>query len=80
MRKIDHIMVSLTCQNPAMKDKTAHTYYQRITDAYQTLLNSWFANSTEEIDDSPFIESYLNDCTSLPESQWLTDLCVPLKS
>lgn len=53
--------------------------YTGITQAYQNVLQSWFSQSQEEIDDRPFIEHYKNDCKSLPQEQWLTDLCIPLK-
>ncbi len=55
--------------------------YQGIAAAYQKLLGSWLPSSNLEleIDNCPFIEHYQNDCTTIPEDEWITDLCVPLK-
>ncbi len=59
-----------------------HTHkgsYDGIADTYQKLLANWIPKSNEEIDNKPFIEIYQNDCNELPESEWITDLCIPLK-
>ncbi|NKB77328.1 MAG: helix-turn-helix domain-containing protein [Gammaproteobacteria bacterium] len=53
--------------------------YDDIADAYEQMIGSWAAESNEQIADKPFVEVYNNDCRSLPQSEWLTDLCIPLK-
>ena len=53
--------------------------YDAMGEAYQQLFGQWLPASGEEIADAPCIERYLNDCTTLPPGEWLTDLCIPLQ-
>ncbi|MEM7293694.1 MAG: AraC family transcriptional regulator [Pseudomonadota bacterium] len=54
-------------------------HYDGIQNAYLGMLESFIAQSDEELADAPFVEIFLNDCTSLPSEEWLTDLCIPLQ-
>lgn len=53
--------------------------YDGIAEAYQNMLADVLAQPGNDIADAPFIEIYLNDCRTLPEAEWLTELCIPLK-
>ena len=53
--------------------------YDGIHGTYQRMLRQWLPTSGEELAEQPCMEIYLNDCTSLPAREWLTDLCIPLK-
>ena len=53
--------------------------YDGIHRTYQRLFRDWLPGSGEEIADLPCMEVYLNDCRALPEAEWETDLCIPLK-
>ena len=54
--------------------------YTGIAGAFDKLFGQWLPNSGEEPDERPCMEIYLNDCKTLPESEWLTELCIPLKA
>ncbi|WP_426958545.1 AraC family transcriptional regulator [Muricoccus radiodurans] len=54
--------------------------YAELEGAYDALFRDWLPASGEEPADLPCMEDYLNDCRSLPPSEWLTDILVPLKS
>ena len=52
--------------------------YDGIAGAYQRLFEQWLPGSGEDIAAEPCLEHYLNDCMTLPPSEWLTNVCVPL--
>ena len=54
--------------------------YTGIAGAFDKLFGQWLPDSGEELDERPCLEMYLNDCKTLPEGEWLTDLCIPLKA
>lgn len=53
--------------------------YAELPKAYAWLFQEWLVKSAEEADDSPCYEVYLNDPSSLPPAEWLTDIHLPLK-
>ncbi len=53
--------------------------YGGMLDAFQRLFCRWLPESGEELDDRPCMEIYLNDAGEVPESELLTDLCIPLR-
>jgi len=53
--------------------------YVEIEAAYDRLYGEWLPASGEEPADHPMMEEYLNDPRSLPPSEWLTDILLPLK-
>ncbi|NKB60763.1 MAG: helix-turn-helix domain-containing protein [Gammaproteobacteria bacterium] len=60
-----------------------HTHkgpYHELSEVYGKMLAGWASSSQEQIEDKPFVEIYDNDCRVLPESEWLTDLCIPIKA
>jgi AraC family transcriptional regulator len=52
--------------------------YAELERAYRWLYRDWLPQSGEEAGDRPCFEEYLNDCRSLPPSEWLTEVCLPL--
>jgi len=53
--------------------------YAELERAYDWLYRSWLPGSGEEPADAPVMEEYLNDCRTLPPSEWLTEIMVPLR-
>ncbi len=53
--------------------------YAELERAYRWLFRTWLPQSGEEPDDQPCFEIYLNDPRQLPPTEWLTDVCLPLK-
>jgi AraC family transcriptional regulator len=53
--------------------------YAELEGAYAWLYRDWLPNSGEEPADQPAREEYLNDPRSLPPSEWLTAVMLPLK-
>jgi AraC family transcriptional regulator len=53
--------------------------YAELEAAYSRLYGDWLPASGEEPADHPVMEEYLNDPRSLPPSEWLTDVLLPLK-
>lgn len=53
--------------------------YAELEVAYRQLYRDWLPASGEEPDDQPCREDYLNDCRTLPPSEWLTAIMLPLK-
>lgn len=53
--------------------------YVELERAYRWLFRTWLPQSGEEPDDQPCFEQYLNDPRQLPPTEWLTDVCLPLK-
>lgn len=53
--------------------------YAELERAYRWLFRTWLPQSGEEPDDQPCFELYLNDPRQLPPTEWLTDVCLPLK-
>ena len=53
--------------------------YAELEGAYAWLYRDWLPGSGEEPADQPCREEYLNDCRTLPPSEWLTAIMVPLK-
>ncbi len=66
---------------PAMRCATLRFQgpYAELEGAYDWLYGTWLPGSGEEPADHPMIEDYLNDCRTLPPSEWLTDVMMPLK-
>jgi AraC family transcriptional regulator len=53
--------------------------YAELEPVYTWLYRAWLPNSGEEPADQPPREDYLNDPRSLPPSEWLTEILLPLK-
>jgi AraC family transcriptional regulator len=53
--------------------------YAELEGAYTWLYRDWLPASGEEPADQPCREEYLNDCRTLPPSEWLTAVMLPLK-
>lgn len=53
--------------------------YAELPKAYAWLFRDWLVKSGEEAGDAPCYEVYLNDPSSLPPAEWLTDIHLPLK-
>ncbi|MBU8543206.1 MULTISPECIES: AraC family transcriptional regulator [Roseomonadaceae] len=53
--------------------------YAELERAYTWLYRDWLPSSGEEPADEPVREEYLNDCRSLPPSEWLTAVMLPLR-
>jgi AraC family transcriptional regulator len=52
--------------------------YAELEQVYRYLYRTWLPASGEQPADAPCFEAYLNDCKSLPPSEWLTDVYLPL--
>ena len=53
--------------------------YAELEKAYKWLYGTWLPQSGQEPGEGPCFEAYLNDPRSLPPSDWLTEICLPLK-
>jgi AraC family transcriptional regulator len=53
--------------------------YAELEPVYGRLYGEWLPASGEEPAEYPAMENYLNDCRSLPPSEWLTDVMLPLR-
>jgi AraC family transcriptional regulator len=53
--------------------------YAELEGAYRWLYGTWLPGSGEEPADMPCFEEYLNDPKSLPPSEWLTAVHLPLR-
>jgi len=53
--------------------------YAELEPAYRWLFRTWLPQSGEQPDDQPCFELYLDDPRQLPPTEWLTDVCLPLK-
>lgn len=53
--------------------------YAELQRPYRWLYGEWLASSGREPADRPPFEIYVNDPHDLPPSEWLTDICLPLK-
>ncbi|UPY36431.1 AraC family transcriptional regulator [Sediminicoccus sp. KRV36] len=53
--------------------------YVELEAIYDRLYGEWLPQSGEEPGLYPVFEEYLNDCRSLPPSEWLTDILLPLR-
>ncbi|MFD2262337.1 GyrI-like domain-containing protein [Lacibacterium aquatile] len=53
--------------------------YAELPKAYAWLFREWLVKSGQETADAPCFEIYLNDPSSLPPAEWLTDIYLPLK-
>ncbi|MBK1659667.1 AraC family transcriptional regulator [Paracraurococcus ruber] len=53
--------------------------YAELEPVYSWLYGSWLPGSGEEPADQPVMEEYLNDPRSLPPSEWLTEILLPLR-
>ncbi len=55
--------------------------YQGMAEAFGRLHGAWLPQAGETLEPQrPFLEIYINDPTEVPESELLTDLCLPLRS
>ena len=54
--------------------------YAELPKAYADLFRRWLPASGREPADAPCFEIYLNDPRSVPPSEWLTRVCLPLKA
>ena len=52
--------------------------YADLDRAYHFLYGRWLPQSGQEPADYPAFEEYLNDPKSLPPTEWLTEICLPL--
>ncbi|WP_325895358.1 AraC family transcriptional regulator [Grimontia sp. NTOU-MAR1] len=53
--------------------------YANMDAAYRWLFSEWLPNSTERIGNQPAYEEYLNDVRSVPQTELLTDIYIPLE-
>lgn len=53
--------------------------YAELPRAYRWLFRTWLPSSGYVPADQPCFEVYLNDPTALPPTEWLTDVCMPLR-
>ena len=53
--------------------------YAELERAYRWLYRGWLPQSGHEPADEPGFEEYLNNPRVLPPTEWLTDVCVPLR-
>lgn len=53
--------------------------YSNLRETFRRMFGLWLPHSGEEVDDRPCIEIYLNDPTEVPESELLTEVCIPLQ-
>ncbi|MBL8698923.1 MAG: AraC family transcriptional regulator [Alphaproteobacteria bacterium] len=53
--------------------------YAELERTYRWLYRSWLPQSGHEPADQPCFEEYVNDPRTLPPTEWLTDVCVPLR-
>lgn len=54
--------------------------YADLEKAYAYLYAEWLPQSGYEPADIPVFEEYLNDCKTLPATEWLTQIILPLKA
>jgi AraC family transcriptional regulator len=54
--------------------------YAELEQAYRHLYKGWLPASGREPADAPCFEEYLNDCRTLPPTEWLTAVHMPLAS
>lgn len=52
--------------------------YAELADVYRKLYRTWLPNSGETASGAPPHEEYLNDCRTLPPTEWLTEIRLPL--
>jgi AraC family transcriptional regulator len=52
--------------------------YAELESAYRYLYMDWLPKSGQDPADAPCFEEYLNDCRTLPPTEWLTAVHVPL--
>jgi AraC family transcriptional regulator len=52
--------------------------YAELEKPYNWLFGEWLPASGETAADRPCFEWYVNDCRTLPPSEWLTEICLPL--
>lgn len=52
--------------------------YAELEGAYRYLYRSWLPRSGREPADAPCFEEYINDCRTLPPTEWLTAVHMPL--
>lgn len=53
--------------------------YAELEPVYRALYKGWLPTSGREPADAPSFEEYLNDPRTLPPTEWLTKVCVPLR-
>lgn len=53
--------------------------YRDVGPVYDALLRDWLPGSGRSLRDAPCLEWYLNDPRSTPESELLTEVCVPIE-
>jgi AraC family transcriptional regulator len=53
--------------------------YEGLKPAFDYLRGPWLRGSGAQQDDRPCMEIYLNDASEVPESELLTDVCLPLR-
>jgi len=55
--------------------------YGQISDAFRFMCSQWAKAEKLRIDTTrPFMEIYLNDPAKTPQDEWLTQLCVPIRT
>ena len=55
--------------------------YGQISDGFRTMCAQWAAAENLRVDSSrPLMEIYLNDPAKTPREEWLTQLCVPIRT
>lgn len=55
--------------------------YGQISDGFRHMCSQWAAAENLRVDSSrPLMEIYLNDPAKTPQEEWLTQLCVPIRT
>jgi AraC family transcriptional regulator len=55
--------------------------YSQISEGFRYISSQWAEAENLRIDTSrPFMEIYLNDPAATPKAEWLTQLCVPIRT
>ncbi|TAK81127.1 MAG: AraC family transcriptional regulator [Aquabacterium sp.] len=54
--------------------------YAELQRAYDWIYGDWLPESGRTPADAPVVEEYLNDCRSLPPTEWRTEVCLALQA
>ena len=68
----------ITLEGGDMAVATHRGPYARLPETYRELYTDWLPSSGREAAHRPCHEAYLNDLSTTPESELLTEICLPL--